>query len=441
MSIISVVTPPTAAQATPEKRDGLLRVRDLPPGYTYKSFKSSDWYDYSINLVTTAVIVTSEADCAGQTLSLGGFFFTYNDANKNCWPKNALSGFPDRSTLVPTSTNTFFEIPDRDFAGLFDLLPSNKRATSRLECAQICFQTPGCVVSTYVHSGTIQYDCALKAPSYTAGFDYITAGVIAQAPAVPVTARTEVLPPPTTVPEAVTSNLMTTSTGELILTEASRRTETASGTRTDKATTVTQTVGNRSTTPINLNSNTDASGLNLGLIFGIIAGILFAGGIIYWIYQRARGKEIAAKEDNNSPYHNLETIPTSLAENVIFPPAPKRKETSGDLFVVMEVAIAEAVKSTSRSAYAASILNLPRNVNDWSIDQATAWIAQCGGGIEGANRAKAQKINGRALIVLDMGVILDVVQCPTVGDSVVLNDAIMDLRAADGNELALPAYE
>ncbi|KAI9348065.1 hypothetical protein BDR26DRAFT_853911 [Obelidium mucronatum] len=413
-----------------------LSHRDLPPGYTYKSYPYADWWNYAINLVTVGVPCTSDAQCASESFARGGFFFTYNNATKLCWPKSPLGGFPDRSTLVPTSSTTFFEIPDRDFAGMFALLPSNKRATSRLECAQICFQTPGCVVATYVHSGSIQYDCALKAPSYAGGPEFATAGVVFQPPPVSVPTMTIVLPPPIpTGPEIVTLQPERTTTNiDVGQTITTRSISVESSFPTTIQTSVSQPGPVRNNDSALNASSIESSSLNVGLILGLVAGFLFATGAIYWFYQRSR-----RKDTGSTTTRCAQPLPIRLCitENVIHP-SSKVKEPSGNLFIAMEGAIAEAVVSTSRSAYTASILNLPRNVNEWTIDQATAWIVHSGGGIEGGNRAKAQKINGRALIVLEVATVLDVVQCPTVGDRVILHDAIMELRTHPSNEL--PAY-
>ncbi|KAI9332818.1 hypothetical protein BDR26DRAFT_868985, partial [Obelidium mucronatum] len=149
----------------------------LPQGYTYQSLPRFDWDNLSINLVTSPVVAANEADCAVQTFNRGGHFFSYNDANKNCWPKDPLLA-TGRSVLYPNSASTFFEIPGKDFIDMFDMIPQSTDSFSKEGCVDLCRKTTGCVVCT--SAGSL---CVLKQPKYSGGLTPLSsAGVIYQLP-------------------------------------------------------------------------------------------------------------------------------------------------------------------------------------------------------------------------------------------------------------------
>ncbi|KAI9326018.1 hypothetical protein BDR26DRAFT_878064 [Obelidium mucronatum] len=86
----------------------------------------------------------------------------------------------------------------------------------------------------------------------------------------------------------------------------------------------------------------------------------------------------------------------------------------------------------------------PRNVsldpNDWTVEDAGRWVALNGGGEDGELVIHAQKINGRALLVLQVDVILKEFHIASTENEARLHAMLLDLRARNTPNDALPLY-
>ncbi|KAJ3024317.1 UNVERIFIED_CONTAM: hypothetical protein HDU68_008234 [Siphonaria sp. JEL0065] len=133
----------------------------MPAGYSYKMF-SGDWTGF--DLVLPAIKVGSADECAAQTLSRGGHIFTYFPSPINdCYAKNPVS-YPGFTTVLPTSSNSYYALQDFDLNGHFDFTGSGANSgpsiATAAACAQRCVQTSGCLAASFQPG----YICNLKKP-------------------------------------------------------------------------------------------------------------------------------------------------------------------------------------------------------------------------------------------------------------------------------------
>ncbi|KAJ3013098.1 UNVERIFIED_CONTAM: Exosome complex component RRP42 [Siphonaria sp. JEL0065] len=466
----------------------------LPNGYTFQMTPLSDWVGKAFDLPPTPIQnVASAEDCAVQTLARGGHFFTYYGAStstpNNCWPKNPISD-PGYSIIIPAGRSSYYVLQDMDFRGTqFDFggVSTGAAVGSVAACAQLCIQTVSCVTahwssgafcsfarprSSVAESGiiyppnllalcmpTIQCaasqcgttitdgcggsltcancpppaptDCKPNPVSCTAEQCSITVfdncNNIIQCPACPSS-----LPNPVFLDDLVTSHIQNSATTTRAIPSSST------------PTTFAISIDQQSKSP------------NVGIIAGVAIGVVILFGAIggYVAYNK-RGKVSAKAQVSSSP-------PPPPPPSAIFDSNEKTalehpRPSSVELFSVFVGDVDEsfvekkdhrmfasmagaAVANDSRKGEESPAPNstsnshgqdLPNDVNLWSVDQTAGWIQQNGGSPEGVISAKAQKLTGRALLLLEVAEVLKIVEFRTVGDSLQFRDALNGLRARD----------
>ncbi|KAI9327209.1 hypothetical protein BDR26DRAFT_875732 [Obelidium mucronatum] len=380
----------------------------LPPGYSFQIFKNRDWSDLTANVLSYVAAASSVGDCAGLAFSFNASFFTFNGASNECWPKQ-----PGRNdgtqTIVPypPGTGTYYMLPDLDFYKMFEIPNAayDDATDSTDSCYKRCVKTDGCVIAAF----KANTHCVLKGPDVLGVTNSPGYGASSSDPEAQKVAG--VIYPPTS------------SSSKLFENE------------------------NLPTTP------------SVGVIVGVSISVLFivlgaAAGLYYTRFENRSERpsettEPAATENTNTNtsadtvFIQSKTDSDSNVVTVLAEPRPSEKEPVNEkLFANMEMAMARGSGTpVTRLFKSESVSNFPIDVNMWSVDNASCWISKNGGGVDGANRAVIQKINGRGLLILDVSEILSIVQCEAAGDRVLLQDALLDLRNNGNNSQFPPAYD
>ncbi|KAI9327208.1 hypothetical protein BDR26DRAFT_875731 [Obelidium mucronatum] len=140
-----------------------LTSQTLPPGYSFQTFKNRDWSDVKANVLSYVPKTLSVGDCAGLAFSQGAYFFTYNIASKECWPKHPRPN-PGTQTIVryPAGTGTFYPLLDLDFYKMFEMPNEgyDLAKDSANSCYKRCINTDGCVIAAFKADSW----CVLKQP-------------------------------------------------------------------------------------------------------------------------------------------------------------------------------------------------------------------------------------------------------------------------------------
>ncbi|KAJ3263167.1 hypothetical protein HDU77_011201 [Chytriomyces hyalinus] len=89
---------------------------------------------------------------------------------------------------------------------------------------------------------------------------------------------------------------------------------------------------------------------------------------------------------------------------------------------------------------------LPDNPRDWNQDETAQWILERFGDAKLSSLALSQKINGRALLMLERNDMVSALKLETVGERILFAEAVAELKRQSEQQSALaqedpPSYE
>ncbi|KAJ3235565.1 hypothetical protein HDU77_000242 [Chytriomyces hyalinus] len=148
---------------------------------------------------------------------------------------------------------------------------------------------------------------------------------------------------------------------------------------------------------------------------------------------------------------NLSSLKVALPENIKTFTAPPNSVTASEGSSNMSsqpAASDHTSKALPESLIESSSLQmaLPDNPRDWNQDETAQWILERFGDDKLSSLALSQKINGRALLMLQRQDMISALKLETVGEQLLFEEAVAELRGQSAQLSALaqenpPSYE
>ncbi|KAI9326019.1 hypothetical protein BDR26DRAFT_924705, partial [Obelidium mucronatum] len=198
-------------------------------------------------------------------------------------------------------------------------------------------------------------------------------------------------------------------------------------------------------TPINQEYSQPPSSPPVPVIIGSIAGVILLAisGILINRYTKAtkqkrqedekEAQRIAALQEielreREAAKKVIKIIDDDGVEEVYHPLGKQAQLYVSDLgtFAALNQVVIAAGGTSRRPRLISS------DPNDWTIDDVGQWVAVNGGGVEGELVIHAQKINGRALLVLPIDEVLKSFKFEVLSDKRVLENSLLELRTNFG---------
>ncbi|KAJ3016677.1 UNVERIFIED_CONTAM: hypothetical protein HDU68_012091, partial [Siphonaria sp. JEL0065] len=190
------------------------------------------------------------------------------------------------------------------------------------------------------------------------------------------------------------------------------------------------------------------SGTSVPLALGSVAGILSFACIGVYVFmlkrkavkvkeeQELEAQKIAARVAQEEAERDADTGLMTISGDYEVPYNPLgNRSNMHNLLPKIEDTV--VIASTGNSVRPRVISNDP---NDWTIDDCGQWIAVNGGHEEGELVIHAQKINGRALLVLPLDTIMESFTFKDIHERERLQLALLELRAINSPTDAPPTY-